>query len=319
MKYQDIVVVKRWIPILKEYERTKAKVTPRRFKFVKDLCEAHHIHKKELRRYYLKWVEGGKKDEALLPRKRGARPGSRRTPKEIERNIMKAYRRFGSNRYELVLLFKPYYLDKTPSPATMDRIKNRYPLNKKEEKIIKRYEKKTPGELAHIDLSTVPTDITHKLKMKNLYVAALCDDCTRITYAEIIEDKKASTLTYFMARSLSWFRQVYNFEYKSVLSDNGAEFKGSIEREHPFEIMCEQLEIKHRYTRIQRPQTNGKIEAFFKIAKKEFFNPNEFESKEDLVLNLGNYLFEYNHLRGHGGLNYQTPFDKLKKVTELLS
>ena len=43
MKYQDIVVVKRWIPILKEYERTKSKVTPRPFKFVKNLCEAHHL------------------------------------------------------------------------------------------------------------------------------------------------------------------------------------------------------------------------------------------------------------------------------------
>ena len=47
-----------------------------------------------------------------------------RTPKEIEYNILKAYRRFGSNRYELVLLFTPYYLDRTPSPAAMDRIKN---------------------------------------------------------------------------------------------------------------------------------------------------------------------------------------------------
>jgi len=36
-------------------------------------------------------------------------------------------------------------------------------------------------------------------------------------------------------------------------------------------------------------------------------------------MNLGNYLFEYNHLRLHGGLNYETPFDKLQKVTELLS
>ena len=40
---------------------------------------------------------------------------------------------------------------------------------------------------------------------------------------------------------------------------------------------------------------------------------------EDMVLNLGNYLFEYNHLRKHGGLNYETPFDKLQKVTELVS
>ncbi|MCD6459156.1 hypothetical protein J7L67_00620 [bacterium] len=50
MKYHDIAIVKRCIPILKKYERTKSKVTPRLFKFVKDLCEAHHISKKEISR-----------------------------------------------------------------------------------------------------------------------------------------------------------------------------------------------------------------------------------------------------------------------------
>ena len=155
MKYADIVIVKRWIPILEEYERTKAKVTPRPFRFVVNLCEAHHISNKELSRYYHKWIDGGRTPQSLLPEKRGAKPGSRRTPKPIERNIVKAYRRFGSNRYELVLLFKPYYLEKTPSSATMDRIKARYPLNEAAKKVIKRYEKQAPGELAHIDLSKV--------------------------------------------------------------------------------------------------------------------------------------------------------------------
>lgn len=319
MKYHDIVVVKRWIPILKEYEITRSKVTPRQFKFVKDLCEAHHISKKEISRYYRKWIAGGKTNEALLPEKRGAKPGTRRTPKDIERNIVKAYRRFGSNRYELVMLFKPYYLDKTPSPATMDRIKARYPLNESQKKIIKRYEKKAPGELAHIDLSKLPKDMRCSFKIKEIYVAALCDDCTRLTYAEILKDKKASTLTYFMARSLSWFKQIYNFEYEAIMSDNGTEFKGSLNREHPFETMCKEFGIKHIYTQPYRPQTNGKIEAFWKIIKKEFFAPNAFTSKEDLILNLGNFLFEFNHLRRHGGLKYISPFDKLEKVTELLS
>ncbi len=319
MKYADIVIVKRWIPILIEYERTKAKVTPRPFRFVKDLCAAHHISKKELSRYYHKWVVGGKTSEALLPQKRGAKPGSRRTPKEIERNIISAYRRFGSNRYELVLLFKPYYLDKTPSPATMDRIKARYPLNESEKKIIKRYEKQAPGELAHIDLTKLPSDLRRSFKIKELYVAGVCDDCTRLTYAEIIKDKRASTLTYFMARALSWFKQIYNFEFEAVMSDNGPEFKGSLEREHPFETMCQELGLKHLCTRPYRPQTNGKIEAFWRILKDEFCDPNTFDSQEDIVLNLGNFLFEYNHLRRHGGLNYETPFDKLQRVTELLS
>ncbi|MCK4815166.1 transposase family protein [bacterium] len=319
MHYSTQVVVKRWMPILKAYENIKDNIKPRPFKFVKDLCQVHDISKKELLRYYRKWTEGGKTDVSLLPKKRGARPGSRRTPKDIERNIIKAYRRFGSNRYELVLLFKPYYLDKTPAPATMDRIKARYPLNESQKQIIKRYEKQAPGELAHVDLTELTKDIRCQFKIKKLYCAAVCDDCTRVTYAEIIPNKKASTVAYFFARSLSWFKQIYNFEFESVMSDNGPEFRGSLKKEHPFETFCNELGISHIYTRPYRPQTNGKIEAFNRILKREFFYSNNFDSEKDLMLNLGNFLFEYNHLRRHGGLNYTTPFDKLQSVTELLS
>ena len=201
----------------------------------------------------------------------------------------------------------------------MDRIKARYPLNESAKKVIKRYEKKAPGELAHIDLTKLPKDLRCSFKIKELYAAAVCDDCTRLTYAEIIKDKKASTLTYFLARSLSWFKQIYNFEFEALMSDNGPEFKGSLEREHPFETMCHELGIQHICTQPYRPQTNGKIEAFWRILKDEFFFPNSFDSQEDIIMNLGNFLFEFNHLRRHGGLNYETPFDKLQRVTELLS
>jgi len=319
MKNNQIVIIKRWKPILEEYEKIQNKVSPRSFKLVKDLCQAHHISNKELRRYYRKWQEGSKHDESLLPLPVGARPGTRRTPKEIERNIIKAYRRFGSNRYELVLLFKPYYLDKTPSPATMDRIKRRYPLRERDKKIIKRYERVVPGELAHIDLTGIPKDIRTVFKEKKLYVAACLDDCTRLSYAEVLKDKRASTLTYFMARGLSWFKQIYSFQFEEVLSDNGPEFRGNLDKEHPFELMCKELGIKHRYTRPYRPQTNGKVEAFWRIMKKEFFYPNTFDSVKDLIYNLGNFLYEYNHLRRHGGIEYLTPYEKLEKVTELLS
>jgi hypothetical protein len=70
----------------------------------------------------------------------------------------------------------------------MDRVKARYPLNQSQKKIIKRYEKKAPGELAHIDLTKLPKDIRCSFKTKELYIAAVCDDCTRISYAEIIKD-----------------------------------------------------------------------------------------------------------------------------------
>lgn len=73
-------------------------------------------------------------------------------------------------------------------------------------------------------------------------------------------------MTYFMAKALSWFRQIYSFEFKEVFSDNEPEFKGNLDREHPFEMMCQQLGIKHRYTKPYRPQTkDNKRKLFFCI------------------------------------------------------
>src|SRR5659263_688707 len=39
MKHEQQVVIKRWVPILEEYERTRAKVKPRAFKSVKLLVQ----------------------------------------------------------------------------------------------------------------------------------------------------------------------------------------------------------------------------------------------------------------------------------------
>jgi len=61
MKFNQTIIIKRWRPILEEYEKIQNKVSPRSFRLVKDLCLAHHISNKELRRYYRKWLEGSKR------------------------------------------------------------------------------------------------------------------------------------------------------------------------------------------------------------------------------------------------------------------
>jgi transposase InsO family protein len=135
-------------------------------------------------------------------------------------------------------------------------------------------------------------------------MAALQDDCTRLAYTEAISDKKSSTLTYFLARALNLLRQIYGFEFERVISGNGPEFKGSLEREHPFETLCEQIGLKHNTTRPYSPRTNGKVKAFSKILKKEFFRPNSFADLNEVKEQLGGFLFEYNHLR-----RYKLMFD----------
>jgi transposase InsO family protein len=310
--YAKKLFTNKWQTILEEYEKVRRKES-QHFKKVKDLLNAYRVAKRDLYKYYHRWVAGDRDVESLFPRKRGPRYKTRRTLKPIERNIMKAYRRLGAPSYEIVELFKPYYGDLTPSPRTVDRIKARYPLNEKQKKQIKRYEKRYPGELGHVDTYYLPLEISLKRK----YIAALEDDCTRLCYAEVIEDLKSLTLGRFVFRALHWFKRVYGFHYDSIMSDNGPEFRGT--EEHAVEMMLKDIGVEHIYTPPYYPQPNGKIEAFFKIVQNELIQAHTFKDFEEFKEQLGCYICDYNHHRRHGGIDYQTPFEKLEKVTKLLT
>jgi len=76
-----------------------------------------------------------------------------------------------------------------------------------------------------------------------------------------------------MTRALSWFKQIYNFEFEKVLSDNATECKGSLIKEHPLETKCQQLGIKHINTRSYslRPMARWKLSG--KLSRMNSFIP----------------------------------------------
>jgi len=48
MKINQQIFIKRWKPILEEYEKIQNKVIPRSFRLVKDLCLAHFLFSSQL-------------------------------------------------------------------------------------------------------------------------------------------------------------------------------------------------------------------------------------------------------------------------------
>jgi transposase InsO family protein len=78
------------------------------------------------------------------------------------------------------------------------------------------------------------------------------------------------------------------------------------------------IPLRHIVTRLYRPQTNGKEEAFCRILKREFFRPDSFQDLNEGKEQMEGPLFEYHHLRRHGGIKFVTSFDKLLKATELV-
>jgi len=182
--------------------------------------------------------------------------------------------------------------------------------------------KEKAGELGHMDCHYLPKGLLLH-DSKRYYLVALVDSCTRIAWAEVVEDIQALTVMFASLRLLNWIKLRYQIEFLEVLTDNGAEFgqgrlSGNKER-HPFERMLKELGMKHRYTRPYRPQTNGKVERFWRTLQEDLIEDTVFDSLDHFKQELKQYILYYNEVRGHQSLGGKTPEEFMKncqRITE---
>lgn len=311
----------KWILVLKEYELVKSKKSAR-FKTVKELCSFFQIHRKDIRRYYERWIESDRDPEALLPKKPGPRAGQMKLlSKAEERIIIKIRRRFEASGPILHEMIKDRF-DIPPSVSTIYRTFKQYPLNPKRKKAIKLYEKAYPGELGHADTYCVdPTMVIDRHKYR---IAGFIDDCTRLCYAEVLYQATAHETSQAFGRAYKWF-MLHGFILERLLTDNGSEFTALGARtpeqlkKHAFETTLAVFQVKHSRTMPYRPQSNGKIERFWRILQDECLSRQEKTlTRKDLEDQIKKFMYYYNYKRRHGSLDYKPPLDKLKKIADLL-
>jgi transposase InsO family protein len=88
-----------------------------------------------------------------------------------------------------------------------------------------------------------------------------------------------------------------------VLTDNGREFCGT--DTHPYELYLGLNDIRHKRTRVNRPQTNGFVERFHRTVLDEFFRQafrtKLFTGVPELQTDLDGWLRFYNEERPHQG------------------
>lgn len=309
----EINYLKRFKFLIQEYELVKKKKHSQ-FRFVSDFYSFHNTNRQTFLKYYNRFYLS-KNDTDLMPRKRGPRWKARRPIPFIENKVI-AERQKGLNRYEIVHTLKPKLKQFTPSPSGVYNITKRFNLNRlntkmKEEKrdIIKT----KAGEMAHIDCHYLAKDIIADSK-ERFFLIALLDDYSRTVWVEVIPDIKGLTVMFATLRLLSYFKSTHNLEFQELLSDNGREFGGKHlknKEDNLFERMLIEMDIKHRYTRPYRPQTNGKIERFWKTIETELLEDMVFDSMEHLEQELSEYLCYYNYERPHQGIEGLTPIQKL--------
>lgn len=320
---QDLTLARNYIQkyqfLIEEYELVKAKKHPK-YRYVHEFHKAHDTDRRSFLKYYNRYKQSGNKND-LLPQKRGPKWKSRRFIPFIENKVI-ALREKGNNRYEIVSILKPELKQFTPSPSGVYNILRRYGLNRlkpkmKQEK--RKIIKEKAGELGHIDSHYLNKGIVHK-DNKRYYLVCLIDSCTRIAWAEVVEDLKSLTVMFSLLKCLNILSDHYQIKFKEVLTDNGPEFgkkESSKKREHPFERMLMEIGIKHRYIKPYRPQTNGKVERFWRTIEEDLLEETFFESVDHLKEELLQYLYYYNHERPHQGINGLSPVEFAKNCPRI--
>src|SRR5574344_302698 len=251
----------------------------------------------------------------------------RKTPKSLERLVIQMRDNTGLSSIKIHHELKNRgilnpstgcFLSESAIRAIFKRYKRGHKFDKLKRPKVKviRYEKQIPGEMAHTDVKKI-----RKIKgdyNQKRYEALLIDDCTRLSYVEIIPDKTAQTLSDFLKSGVKFFKNEYNIEFKSLLSDNGNEFTTRYKKNvslHLFEATLKTLHIKHKYTKPYHPQTNGKAERMWRTLDIEFYRKRWLNSPEHREQELFKWINKYNKYREYLGIKGMTPMQKFQALT----
>ena len=299
----------RMMACIDEYEAIKRKES-KLFKTVKQFCVFNKFSHQNFMRIYHRYKQNPC-EYNLLPQKRGPKFQKRRTDLNVEKLIIEL-RKQGNSRYEIKEILKQKDYLVAPSPTTIYNICRKHGLNKlrKSEKTERRKIIMSKiGELVHIDCHQLSKGITIAEPDKTYYLLGVLDDYSRTCWVVLMEDKKSLTVMFAVLKAFNMLN--YGIEIESVMTDNGAEFGSGKntknKEEHPFERLLIEMEMKHLYTKPYRPQTNGKIERFWKTLKEDFTEDSLFNDKEDLKDELLGFIAYYNEHRPHSSLNGKTP------------
>ena len=195
-----------------------------------------------------------------------------------------------------------------------------------------RYERARPGELIHIDVKKLgriqggagkrvrdglrrhynatyaDRDGHRRTTVGWEFVHIAIDDATRLAYAEVLADEKATTAIAFLRRAIAFFDR-HGMTVRELLTDNGSAYRSAVHA-----IACRALGVRHLRTRPHRPQTNGKAERFIRTMLAGWAYGPIYASSHQRTQALDGWLYHYNHRRRHQALGRQTPITRLNNL-----
>ena len=180
----------------------------------------------------------------------------------------------------------------------------------------RRYERARPGELLHIDSKKLariervghrvtgnPQDHARGAGWEAAFVAI--DDRSRVGFAEMFADERKRSAAAFLDHAARYYRDL-GVRLRCIMTDNA-----KVYRSLPFTAAVRRWRLRHIFTKIYTPRTNGKAERFIQTALREWAYGRAYRHSRERTAYLPEWLHRYNWHRPHSALAGHPPISRL--------
>lgn len=279
---------------------------------IAQVAKAFHVCAKTAR----KWTERFRQAGAEGMADRSSRPRRLRKPTPqaaIDEIITLRRQRFTGKHIAKVAGVSAATVSRVLKRAGLSRMRDLEPAEP-----VKRYERRNPGEMIHIDIKKlgrfervghrITGDRTGQSNSRGVgweFVHVCVDDASRIAFTQIKPDEKAVSAVDFLKAAIAYYKSL-GVTVARVMTDNGSCYKS-----HAFAKACMRLRLTHIRTKPYTPKTNGKAERFIQTALREWAYATAYASSNQRADELPVWMHRYNWHRPHAGIKYQTPISRL--------
>jgi len=263
---------------------------------------------KTIESWYCDYMRGGL--DALKPRPRGDKGGSRRISEELGEKILgkkKCYPKAPNTViYEMLVkegLINPAQISISTVYRYLKSLRQKVNITTdEEEKEMKRFSQEYINELWQTD-AMYGIYIKDGKKKRQTYLFAYLDDCSRVCchgqfyFSQNFETLRHSFKEALLKRGLPTL----------LFTDNA-----KIYRSQQFELICASLGVTLIHSKPLEPNTRGKIERFFLTVRKRFLSTldaNSIKDIDDLNSRFFKWLDRDYNKKPHTSLGGLTPLD----------
>jgi len=276
---------------------------------ISDLCRAFGISRQTGYKWLKRFHESGIND--LHDRSRRPHHSPFRTCVDVEAMIVslrKKYPAWGPRKLHRLLRDR-LAKHRLPSVVTVARILKRQGLIEAVEPApvwpaVGRFERPHPNDLWQMDLKGA-------LRLpdgRKIYPVGILDDHSRylIQLQMVTDASDDSTLRCWIGAAASHGLP------KATLTDHGPQFRMVDEESSAFRVYLWACGVHHTQGRVAHPQTQGKIERFWRTLKDELLSRRAYSDPASWQSSFDEWRHIYNHVRPHQELDDEPPVSRYR-------